>query len=537
MSASTSSGTPEPQSQPRPRLYPDEAGWDRMRPVFTRLYRDEGRTLKECMEIIEADHGFHGTTKMYKNRITEWGLDKRLKRDEVIQMYHMHRTRFAAGRKSEFYIRDRKVDWASVQKFLKRRPQLRAKYDAGTLEIGNADLGIVVRSPSPEPAEVPKVHVLFPMDAGEGLRLPEEIVRITRDFCDGALDGGIWVPDIQDGGFLDGRGGYPAYVNLQNWYRPLWSVRAMLNGGEVGAAFALLNILLDKLHEIVHMEGLYLMFYIWDFADMLRSCDPKLAEMLVKHTAEVMRIVFGPRHPLRMMWDKIEELPAAERHQAIARTMDSVLDYINKRYGAKDINSFEITRLYIRKLSLDTRGKDPNGYLTEIERRAGVLINDSDDENQICDMMSRVALARLSAGKFEEAETALARIEPYSLDPANHTETNCWLDVRWDYFLGRANACVANGQLEQAGYYLRELVAHSREYRGHADPRTVEALEKTVLHYRAYGPVTDLARWEYEYKQACLVAVEDYRAKAVARKPSSDPSTSTPETSGSEATG
>ena len=451
---------------------------------------------------------------MYKNRITEWGLDKRLKRDEVVRMYSLHRERFAAGKRSEFHIRERKVDWGSVQRFMKRRPQLRAQLNAGTLEleVGSAELGVVVRTPSPEPIEMRGVRVLLPMDAAPGLRLPEELVRITRDYCEGALDGGFWVRDEEDQGFFDGRGGYAEYLHLQKWYRPVWGILAMFRGGEVASAFEFLNALLDRLHSVTQMEGLYVMFYIWDMTDLFRAHDPRLADILVRHTTEVTRVVFGPRHPMRLMWERIEELPDEERTQAIYTTMRSVLGYMREHYGQLDINTLEIARLCVRKLGLYIRAadsqKEREAHLAEVEHLLGEVIDETDEENVLCDMFSRLALARLSVGKVAEAETALAKIERWAQDPEN-IGARCWVDVRWDYFIGRGDACALNGKFDEAAHYFREAVAHSREYRGAADPRTIEALEKIAQHYRAHGPAEEKERWDEAYREVCREALRE----------------------------
>ncbi len=300
------------------------------------------------------------------------------------------------------------------------------------------------------------VEILLPMEAGPALRLPDELVRIARDFCDAALENGIWVRDMEDHGFFDGRGGYRDYVHLQRWYRPLWGILAMFRGGEVAAAFALLNTLLDRLHSIARMEGLYVMLYLWNMTSMFRAHDRALGDILAKHTAEVMRVVFGPRHPMRLMWEKIEELPPDERPAAIGTAVRSVLGYFREAFGPLDVNTFEITRLYMRQLGLEIRTSDSRGEkesrLAEIESLAGPLIEETSDENLICDMLSRLALARLSADKVEEAETALNQVGPWVGDTAN-IGVSCWMDIRWDYNVARADACAKKGKHDEAAHY------------------------------------------------------------------------------------
>ena len=41
--------------------YPSNADWPLMRPLIQALYRDENRTLKDVMVIMEREHGFKAT--------------------------------------------------------------------------------------------------------------------------------------------------------------------------------------------------------------------------------------------------------------------------------------------------------------------------------------------------------------------------------------------------------------------------------------------------------------------------------------------
>ncbi|KAI1842486.1 hypothetical protein JX266_011381 [Neoarthrinium moseri] len=50
--------------------------WEEKRGVITRLYSSENRPLKEVMEIMEREYGFHATMKMYKHRFKRWGVVK-----------------------------------------------------------------------------------------------------------------------------------------------------------------------------------------------------------------------------------------------------------------------------------------------------------------------------------------------------------------------------------------------------------------------------------------------------------------------------
>jgi Clr5 domain len=46
---------------PQPATYPSFQDWDKIKAVFTRLYRTEDRTLKDVRMILKRDHGFVAT--------------------------------------------------------------------------------------------------------------------------------------------------------------------------------------------------------------------------------------------------------------------------------------------------------------------------------------------------------------------------------------------------------------------------------------------------------------------------------------------
>jgi Clr5 domain len=46
---------------PQPATYPSVQDWGKIKLVFTRLYRTEGRTLKDVRTILQRDYGFVAT--------------------------------------------------------------------------------------------------------------------------------------------------------------------------------------------------------------------------------------------------------------------------------------------------------------------------------------------------------------------------------------------------------------------------------------------------------------------------------------------
>src|SRR3569833_1226987 len=96
---------------------------------------------------------------MFKKRIKNWGMDKKhLKSDEVGAAVLCKRQRDAVKKKSKIIIRGREVEWQEIQRHLSRSPTLQSKLNHGTLEIGSSAAGVLVRTPSPDPAQVHSIR-------------------------------------------------------------------------------------------------------------------------------------------------------------------------------------------------------------------------------------------------------------------------------------------------------------------------------------------------------------------------------------------
>lgn len=125
--------------------------WEAKRGIITRLYQEEKKSLKEVMDYLEKEHGFTATVKMFKSRIWKWGLDKKLKSDEVLAIMVLKRDRDAANKPSEFTIRDQPVDMDNINRYIKRNPQLVARFRAGDVPSMQTILEVKCRTPSPAP--------------------------------------------------------------------------------------------------------------------------------------------------------------------------------------------------------------------------------------------------------------------------------------------------------------------------------------------------------------------------------------------------
>lgn len=124
-----------------------------MRPFFTRLYFDEGKTLKDVRALLASQYGFKASVRMYKTRIEMWGLNKNRKADEMRALVSMALERQCAGKRSRFRIRGRIVPFAEAQKYFRRKgiKNLGDIFAQSDEVLAQSDLTCSTAGNSPEP--------------------------------------------------------------------------------------------------------------------------------------------------------------------------------------------------------------------------------------------------------------------------------------------------------------------------------------------------------------------------------------------------
>lgn len=112
---------------PRGRRYAKENDFARHRERIAALYRE--KRLKDVMAIMEAEHNFVATERMYKARFKEWDLHKNVTAAEVhklMQKVDQHKKGRAvdsagAGKTTVLDLGD-ELDVKRIQKYMKRKP-------------------------------------------------------------------------------------------------------------------------------------------------------------------------------------------------------------------------------------------------------------------------------------------------------------------------------------------------------------------------------------------------------------------------------
>ncbi|PMD17828.1 TPR-like protein [Hyaloscypha hepaticicola] len=103
----------------QPRSYTSQE-WEAHRSEIKRLYADQNIPLKDVIQIMKTGCSFFATKRQYKTRIRRWGLDKKIKTNEmkIIVRKDMKR-KLEEGKETAYFVRNRPVHPRKISRFIK----------------------------------------------------------------------------------------------------------------------------------------------------------------------------------------------------------------------------------------------------------------------------------------------------------------------------------------------------------------------------------------------------------------------------------
>ncbi|ELQ38581.1 hypothetical protein MCOR27_011359 [Pyricularia oryzae] len=359
----TEHGTSQLNALATPQPWPAQDRWAELRPIITRLYREENKTLKDTMEIMEREHNFSATARMYKTRIKNWGLDKKFKAKEVLVMLQAQKEREGDNKETEFVVRGHKVDQRRMKRYLQRNkivldrfkegdlppddtattfkssvsgspeggsPESRCSAGStgtGRLSRGRRSSGVVVhvRTPSPEPVSSSWQCVTTePNSPRPTLGLPgpvidaERLLHAVRSYIGGSFAAGTWFYDAF-GRIQSRKGGTADSLLLDTWTRLEVVASGMATKQDV-KVFGTLNPAFESLQEIVREEAPLLISRMLRLSRKLELLQNRqLWAVLVEYIGEQTLRILGPTHVMNIIWQQFRDMDVGTDEEVLDR--------------------------------------------------------------------------------------------------------------------------------------------------------------------------------------------------------------------------
>ncbi|KAM5356439.1 hypothetical protein ACJ41O_003085 [Fusarium nematophilum] len=420
------------RSAPGKRIPSSE--WEKKRPIITRLYQEEKRPLKEVMDVLEREHGFTATVKMYKSRIWKWGLDKKLKSDEVLAILILRTERESQGKTSEFTIRGQPVDLDNINRYIRRNPGLVARFRAGEQPSIQTTLEVQCRTPSPVlgPSLPP------PRETGR----VENILCLFRNYVDASFSNGAW--DHEYNVYcVSHRPGDRSVELLERVISSFALVnRSMMRKDEISIS-AILSPAFESLKEIVASESPVFVVrtacLLW-YLDRHHKQD--LLQIVMKYLAGLVPIVLGRNHPMAKVWQILGSPDFSDFFELSTRLYCSLVPLLEERIGPAN---FLTTILYGDHIDCLLNNSQSTDSLEVATRYRAKVDATGRQHPWLLELVSAqttaLCTAKTAEGKIEEAMACLQTLKDYNMPEEQQAVVNVQLG-NYSYRMGDVSAAV-----------------------------------------------------------------------------------------------
>ncbi|KAM0199502.1 hypothetical protein ACHAPI_003264 [Fusarium lateritium] len=413
------------------------AEWEKKRPVITKLYQEEKRPLKEVMEVLEREHGFtatnsfgfldvnrkidqFGSVKMYKSRIWKWGLDKKLKSDEVLAILILKTERDAQGKTSEFTIRGQPVDLDNINRYVRRNPQLVARFHAGVVPSIQTTLEVQCQTPPPTlSSPLPPPKQISPVD---------QVLSLFKAYFDTSFTNGVWKYDYNG----DCNSLKPGDRSVELFERVVASFglvnRSMMRKDEISIS-TILTPAFESLKEIVASESpvfaVRTAFLLWY---LKRFHEEDLLHIVMNYLVGLVPIVLGHNHPMTRIWQVIASEEFTEHYELSTRLYSSLVPLFEEHIGPANSLTTILYCDHIDCLVYHDQAAESLQVATKYRNRAELTQMRHPWLRELAILQTGIVCnAKTSEGKIEEAMQFLQTLKDWDLNEEQQAGMNVQL--------------------------------------------------------------------------------------------------------------
>ena len=287
------------------------------------------------------------SVKMYKTHIAKWGLDKKNKEPEMRAIVRKNRQRAEQGKRSDFRVRKRQLDFAEVVRYWERKGVTIDEVIARS-----------IASPTPEAVEC-FTPVSTPIMPPEDLATPEYILRVIRGYIAASFESGTWVKtdpcttcySIKDECGTDYPGEFGNFCNLAA------RLLRMKKFDEMERTLSAASAMSRKMLLAENPTALELILRI--IADMQFRNEHGLALRILRQLSATSKELLGESHPLCVFCAWLAAMPWSQIKDIISKSFDVMVDDFESLVGPMhastlncrlSLNEMEINLAILRRL-------------------------------------------------------------------------------------------------------------------------------------------------------------------------------------------
>ncbi|KAK8084145.1 hypothetical protein PG996_002926 [Apiospora saccharicola] len=277
--------------------------WDQHRNTITSLYRRH--TLSDIIRIMQKEHGFYATPRMYKLRIHAWGLRKNLNFKEAKELLER-----MIDRQQLPPDRDWHATLSQVHSYIARLPPIKQATLMKLYELVDAAAGPPPESQNPcihaaattQPRPPsPPTHIReLSLAAGCDLRRAEACVHHLRLFILGAFDNAWWSHDT-----------VPAIAETRRlflWYQSSVVFQGALRRRKTAQAFQVIRPYFDQQSLVLASRDPRLFGSTVAFVALVAAAAPEVGASALRFAAAVAGATHGRSHPYTVLLQALLDL-------------------------------------------------------------------------------------------------------------------------------------------------------------------------------------------------------------------------------------
>ncbi|KAI0438969.1 hypothetical protein F4803DRAFT_70863 [Xylaria telfairii] len=382
--------------------------WADHRPFITALYRDQNKTLKETMRIMEEKYEFFATLRMYKARFQQWGIEKKIKAEDAVEIFRQQTARAKAGKTSVAYIRGRKINPDRLQRYRYRAAAIvseqillaERELAISSSKLSAASSHIVCRTPSPSPPPEGTPTLSPQLDDPTEFKVPHDCMQILGKYIAGSVEAGVWqvastepVPD--------------AFT----WAHYLATSQGLIAHNRTREGFALLDICFEQYKSHLMNPDPFFWLATYKAALLLAHRDVALGEEFIKYASNLTSVMLPHTHPFNDVWARINMTGLRGLQQHAAALFESYLNTWKKQAGLLPMDDTALVQMAFVFIQLQCSGMVSYAFTRDaLEAMMGRLSGSVSSQFLLQEAKFRMACLLLEQGRFDEADTVTKQI-------------------------------------------------------------------------------------------------------------------------------
>jgi hypothetical protein len=283
---------------------------------------------------------------MYKARFAQWKLKKNLTAQDVPELLNQM-SKEPSKDPTALVVRGRRVPSERAKQYLKRNAPIALLVDYKSTSYRKAPA-----PPTPPAPRIPKL-----MSLPNDLRLPYEVVQLSRQYVAGCGDGT-----------------YPVFYPTMDaaiWLNDIWAAGSLVKRRRFKQAFKILDIAFVRLKELIRNPepSLFILVYY-----ILFQLPGDIAQRLCTYAAEMSSILLPAKHPMTLIWSRISRTDGRQRLDYAWTILNSYFQSLKQEFQFDEYRVLNFSRVFyilgfkLGLVDLDTVQAKVQDVITGLER-------------------------------------------------------------------------------------------------------------------------------------------------------------------------